>query len=180
MRTPEILLDIPYNKKAGPVRLATYGHVTQTEAFALAGQYLTEANCQKANQLYELIVFQRAVPPELSLSLETFCNLRRGFVVSDNTSGKSTPDKFFYPLEPGDVILAERIKTSSGERRAIDRSDKHSWACDLHIARFAGEGEIFHGTRFNNKTSVWTSDAFANFYNPVLAFRYGEFRMLQP
>lgn len=173
MSLERYLLNIPFDKKAGPVLPGQLG------------QILKVSNCQRAAQELYYRLFGLALPPESVLSDQTYLN------GSSWQSIESECDPSFEILKPGALICAERLRDRQGRIILKDRSsflDETFWAKSLHVAVYLSTLQvspnlkeifpklngwpqdsaiIYHASGVSLKTVLWRVDQFKWYYQPV-------------
>lgn len=175
MSLERYLLDIPFDRNAGPVNPKHLGSILEV------------TNCQRAIQEFYFRSFNIGLEPELVLSTSL---LRDGqFVVELDQE----VEKFFTKLQLGDLVYAERLRDKDSCFVLRDRPsffDKHSWAKSLHLGVYLGypdnklrkifpclkhwdedKGIIYHANGILKKSSLWTPGKFKWYYLPIAAKR---------
>lgn len=153
---------------------------------ALGSQFAT-GNCRRAVQYYYFEAHGYVIKPEQSLCPALFDEVGE-FVVRDNH--QLSNEAFFSKLLPADLVFAERIVNANGLPILRKYADANDRIIRLHSAVFLGSGKsiplgllpddrslnrdseyIWHSSAAAKGTAVWTTQQFAEYYQPVAAKR---------
>lgn len=177
MSLERYLLDIPFDRNAGPVNPE---HL---------GSKLEVTNCQRAIQEFYFRIANIRLDEQQVLSSSI---LNHGNYVIELGE---TPTFFFHELSFGDLIYSERLRDKDKKfiyRDRISFFDLQAWAKSLHLAVYLGKlkdnqqpskhfqslshwgedkGIIYHANGVSRVSCLWTPQKFKWHYLPIAAKR---------
>lgn len=181
MSLERYLLDIPFDRNAGPVNP---GHL---------GSSLDVTNCQRAVQEFYFRIYNIRLDEQQILSTSILNNGNYVISADDN------PKVFFSKLSVGDLVYAERLRDKNARfiyRDRISFFDLQAWAKSLHLAVYLGKledhhelkehfpqlrywdedkGIIYHANGVSRVSCLWTPEKFKWYYLPISAKRVIKF-----